>query len=390
MKYFRPGRMFGIDIHISWSWLLIFGLVSWSLSLTFGQIHPEWSVNLRWGMAALAAFLFFASVLAHELAHSLVALARGVPVSNITLFMFGGVSNMQREPSSPSEELVITIVGPLTSLFVGAVCLVVGAGESAWTARSLVAPVLLSQLQPLGTTLAWLGSINLMIGFFNLIPAFPLDGGRIIRALMWAVSNDVHRSTRLAAWLGQAIAMAMILGGVVMILGINLPVLGAGIFNGVWLILIGFFLNNIARMGYRQTLIEERLATVRVGSVMQTRVPMVSSDATLGDLLSNSPAQPDRQTMFVLEGQEIVGMIAMKDVEKSLRERGATATIAEIMTPISELLYVKADDDVADAFERLQRFDLRHIPVMLNNRIVGMLHRKDVSRLLQLNSQLGS
>ena len=126
MKYFRLGRIAGIDIHVNWSWLLIFGLVSWSLSLTFGQVHNEWSVNMRWGMAMLAALLFFVSVLAHELAHSLVALARGVPVANITLFMFGGVSNMQREPSSPAEEMVITIVGPLMSLFLGAVCLVVG------------------------------------------------------------------------------------------------------------------------------------------------------------------------------------------------------------------------------------------------------------------------
>src|SRR5512139_1924974 len=160
MKYFRLGRVSGIDIHVNWSWLLIFVLVSWSLSLTFGQIHNEWSINLRWGMAMLAAILFFFSVLAHELAHSLVALARGVPVANITLFLFGGVSNMQREPSSPAEEFVITVVGPLTSLFLGAVCLVIGAGGMVVDASSLTTPILLAKLQPLNTTLAWLGSVN--------------------------------------------------------------------------------------------------------------------------------------------------------------------------------------------------------------------------------------
>src|SRR5215471_13839923 len=179
MNYFRLGRIFGIDVHVNWSWLIIFGLVVWSLSLTFGQIHREWPVNIRWGTAMLAAILFFISVLAHELAHSLVAMARGVPVSNITLFMLGGVSNMLREPSSPAEELVITIVGPLTSLFLGGICLVVGASGMVVDAGSLTAPAILSQLGPLNTTLAWLGSVNIMIGFFNLIPTLPLDGGRI-------------------------------------------------------------------------------------------------------------------------------------------------------------------------------------------------------------------
>src|SRR5574339_513558 len=145
MSYIRLGRVAGIEIHVNWSWLLIFALVSWSLSLTFGQVHHGWSMNLRWGMAMLAAILFFFSVLAHELAHSLVALARGVPVANITLFMFGGVSNMQREPSSPAEEVVITVVGPLMSLFLGAVCLVIGAGGMVAGAGSLTAPATLAR-----------------------------------------------------------------------------------------------------------------------------------------------------------------------------------------------------------------------------------------------------
>ncbi len=221
MKYFRLGRVSGIDIHVNWSWLLILGLVSWSLSLTFGQVHNEWPVNLRWGMALLAAILFFFSVLAHELAHSLVALARGVPVANITLFLFGGVSNMQREPSSPAEEMVITIVGPLMSLFLGAACLVIGAGEVAIDTGSLLSPAILTQLQPVNTTLAWLGSVNIMIGLFNLIPAFPLDGGRMVRSLIWAALKDMRRSTRWATWLGQAIAWAMIAAGAAMVLGVK-------------------------------------------------------------------------------------------------------------------------------------------------------------------------
>lgn len=390
MNYFRLGRAFGINIHINWSWLLIFGLVSWSLSLTFGQIHPEWSINMRWGMAMLAAFLFFGSVLAHELAHSLVALSRGVPVCNITLFMFGGVSNMQREPSTAAEELVITIVGPLTSLFLGAACLVLGAGGMAVSLESLAVPAVLAQLQPLSTMLAWLGSVNILIGFFNLIPAFPLDGGRIVRSLIWAVSNDVQRSTRWATWLGQGIAWTMIFGGVAMLLRVNLPFLGSGVFHGMWLIFIGCFLNNAAVVGYRQAVMEDRLASIQVRSVMQTRVPVISRDATLGEALSQNLVHSDGHAIFVSQGQEIIGMVAMKDVRKSLRNKRPKTTVGDIMTPVAELLYVSADEDVADAFDRLQQFDMRHIPVMLDNQVVGLLHRKDVNRLLQLASQPGA
>jgi Zn-dependent protease len=390
MNYFRLGRVYGISIHVNWSWLLIFALVSWSLSLTFGQIHPGWSIQMRWGMAMLAAIFFFCSVLAHELAHSLVALARGVPVANITLFMFGGVSNMQREPSSPAEELVITVVGPLTSLFLGAVCLVVGAGGIAVDASSLVQPAILSRLQPLNTTLAWLGSVNILIGFFNLIPAFPLDGGRIIRSLIWAVTKDIRRSTRWATWLGQGIAWAMILGGGAMVFGLNIPVAGSGVFNGLWLILIGAFLSNAALMGYRQAVMEERLSNVRVRSVMQTRVPIISSQASLGTLLNMNLTQPESPIMFVTDGKDVVGLVAMKDVKKTISNRWPTTTVADIMTPIANLLYVSADEDVVNAFEQLQQLDLRHIPVMLNDRIVGLLHRNDVHRLLNLSSEPGS
>ena len=383
MNYFRLGRIYGIDIHVNWSWLLIFGLASWSLSLTFGQIHPDWSTDMRWGMAMLAAFLFFVSVLAHELAHSLAALARGLPVSNITLFMLGGVSNLQREPSSPAEELVITVVGPLTSMFLGAVGLVVGAGGTPLNAGSLTAPAILSQLQPLNTILAWLGSVNILIGLFNLIPAFPLDGGRIIRSLIWAVSHDRRYATRSSVRLGQGIAWIMILGGGFMLFGGRLPFFGSGFINGVWLIFIGFFLNNAAMVGYRQALIEDRLSTVPVRSVMQTSVPLISSRATLGDLLENHPVQPDGYAMFVTDGLDVIGMITMKEIKKSLRNRLTPATVAEVMTPISDLLYVTADENVAGAFEQLQRLEMRHIPVVFDNRIVGLLYRKDVKRLLQ-------
>jgi predicted transcriptional regulator len=240
------------------------------------------------------------------------------------------------------------------------------------------------------TTLAWLGSINIMIGFFNLIPAFPLDGGRIVRSLIWAGLNDIRRSTLWATWIGQGIAWTMIVTGVVMVFEVKLPFVGGDVFNGLWLILIGAFLYNAALTGYRQAVMEDGLATVPVRSVMQTSVPVIPSSASLANLLNRNLTQPEGQTMFVVDGQDVVGIVAMRDVKKSLVDKGSSATVRDIMTPISDLFYASADEDVVEAFERLKRFDMRHIPVKFNNRIVGLLYRSDIRRLLQLPSELGT
>jgi Zn-dependent protease/predicted transcriptional regulator len=339
-------------------------------------------------MAMLAAFLFFASVLAHELAHSLAALARGVPVQNITLFLFGGVSNIQKEPATPPEELVITIVGPLTSLFLGALFLVIGAGGHAGNEITMNPASLLGRLQPLNTILAWLGSINIMVGFFNLIPAFPLDGGRIVRALLWAITGDLRSSTRVASLIGQGIGWVMIFSGTLMMFGFRLPFVGGGLFNGVWLLFIGWFLNNAAAAGYRHVIVQDALVDVPVGKVMQTQVPVVPSDALVDELVHRQVGLPEEQTMLVAEGPDVVGMIAMNDVTKSSKKAWESTPVSDIMTPVSDLEYVTPDQGVAEALDHLQRRELRQIPVVVNHQVVGLLRRKDILRWLQFHSEL--
>lgn len=210
---FTIGRLFGIQIKIDWSWLLIFVLVTWNLSVVFGEIHTGWAIALRWSVALTAALLFFVSVLAHEMAHSLAAQAQGVPVRSIMLFLFGGVSNIQREPPSPRAEFFITIVGPVTSFVIGALITVAGVVLMPLppTARLTVqeATALAAELSPLTTVLLWLGPINIFLGLFNLIPGFPLDGGRLLRSLLWAITDDLRRATRWASWVGQGIAWLM-------------------------------------------------------------------------------------------------------------------------------------------------------------------------------------
>ena len=278
---FRIGKLFGISIRIDVSWLLIFAFVTLNLAAALSELHPEWNTVLTWGLAVLAALLFFASVLLHELAHSLVAQAQGTPVHNITLFLFGGVSNIQREPASPGAEFLMAIVGPLTSLLLGAVLTIgVGIGSSILQA-GLTDPVqAVQRLGPFSTILLWLGSINIMLGIFNLVPGFPLDGGRIVRSLLWAVTDDLQRATRWASWLGQAIGWTMIFGGVSMALGVRLPFFGSGLGNGLWLAFIGWFLNNAAAQSYQRMVVQDLLEGVPVSQMMRRDPPTVTPDLT--------------------------------------------------------------------------------------------------------------
>lgn len=211
----------------------------------------------------------------------------------------------------------------------------------------------------------------------------------MVRSFVWAVSNDLRNSTRWASWLGQGIAWSMIVAGTVMAFGLDVPFFGSGIFNGVWMVFIGWFLHNAAATGYRQVVIQDALMDVPVRSVMQTQLPVVSCEVSVDELVSRKFTQNEEQAVLVTEGEEVVGMVARNDVDKSTREEWQSTPVGDIMTPVSNLAYVTPDQDVAEAFDRLQRLDLRHIPVVLNNRIVGLLRKQDVVRWLQLRSDFG-
>src|SRR5215467_13199359 len=201
------GRIFGINIQVDWSWILIFLLVTWSLAAgLFPAWHPDWSMALRWGVAVVASLLFFASILLHELSHSLVAKARGLPVRRITLFLFGGVSNIEREPPTPKTEFLVAVVGPITSILLGMIFLALAAFSAANSHVTGGDPQAVArQLGPVTTLLAWLGPINILLGLFNLIPGFPLDGGRILRYILWSATKDLRKATAWATGAGRAV-----------------------------------------------------------------------------------------------------------------------------------------------------------------------------------------
>jgi len=390
MRGFSIGKIFGIDIHIDWSWLLIFGLVSWSLASTFGQMHPQWTTQTQWGIALLAAVLFFISVLAHELAHSVVARMQGVPVRNITLFMFGGISNIQREPSSPMGELLVTIVGPLTSFFLGFVFLVLGTGSVALSNMNIMnATTMLSGLGPVNTILLWLGSVNILVGLFNLIPGFPLDGGRIVRSIFWGITDDLQKATRWASWMGQVVAWGLIFAGMSMLFGVRIPLLGTGFINGLWLIFIGWFLQNAAVQSYRKVVVQDLLGNIPVKRIMNEKVPIVPASISIDTLIDDYIMESDSRAFIVYDGDKMVGMVTIDDIRKVSPESRRVKAVQDVMTLSQKMVVVAPEEEVAEAFQRLQSEELRQLPVVQGNEIVGLLRRKDIIRWLQLQSQMG-
>ncbi|MGE5249793.1 MAG: site-2 protease family protein [Bacteroidota bacterium] len=386
MSGFSLGKIFGIHIQIDWSWLLIFALVSWSLSTTFAQLHPGWAASTQWMLALAGALLFFASVLAHELSHSLMARARGVPVRNITLFLFGGVSNIQKEPASPASELLVAIVGPLTSFVLGVLFLILGVGKVALSDITHPA-AMLSQLAPLNTLFLWLGSVNIILAVFNMLPGFPLDGGRVLRSVLWAATDNLPTATRWASWVGQGLAWGLILAGVAMLFGVRVPFLGSGLFNGIWIIFIGWFLRSAAAQTYRKVAIQDMLEDVPVKNLMYSEVPSAPAGITVESLVDDYAMHTDNRAFMVFDAGRMIGMVTLDDVEKIPPEKRAATLVRDIMTPSRELIVVAPEEKASDALNRLENQDLRQLPVVTGDRIVGMLRQKDILRWLELHKR---
>jgi Zn-dependent protease/CBS domain-containing protein len=383
----RIGRVFGIDIRIDWSWLLIFLLVTWNLDTMFGQFHSDWGATLRWGLAIAAALLFFGSVLAHELAHSLVAQARGVTVQSITLHLFGGVSNIERDPDSPQGEFWMAILGPITSIVLGGILLFIAGVRGGPMAAVNNPGEVISQLRPLTMMLLWLGSVNVTLGIFNLIPGFPLDGGRVLRSVLWAITDNLRQATRWASWVGQGIAWLMIVGGVSMAFGARIPVFGSGFTNGLWLAFIGWFLNSASTQSYQKVVLQNTLEGVPVKRMMRREPPTVSPGISVSDLVHERVMGTDDHAFPVLDQGGVVGIVTLEDVRSVPRDRWGSTKVQEIMTSIDQLTAVGIDEDGAEAMNKLSDRDVRLLPVLSNGDLAGVLRRRDIIKWLRLHSE---
>lgn len=387
---FRIGRLFGIKINVDWSWLFIFLLVAWNLVSFFSGVHPDWSLTLSIGTAIVAALLFFGSVLAHEMAHSLMAVAQGVPVRSITLFLFGGVSNIEREPPSARAEFLITIVGPITSIVLGIIFLALSTIGAFPLSTTMPDPTqAMADLGPIMTLLPWLGSINIILGVFNMVPGFPLDGGRVLRSVLWAASDNLQQATRWASYVGQAIAWLMIVTGIAMAFGAEVPFFGTGLVSGLWLAFIGWFLNSASAQSYRQVVVQDLLEDLPVGDIMRHDPPTVSPDTIISNLVHDTLMATDEHAFPVLEGGRLVGLVCLHDVREVPRSRWQETSVAEIMTPREKLQIAAPDEEVSDALNKLQKGDHRQLPVLQGEELVGLLRRRDIMRWLQLQSDDG-
>jgi Zn-dependent protease/predicted transcriptional regulator len=383
---FPLGTIAGIEVRVNWSLLIVFILITFSLSAAlFPAWHPDWSPLLCVSMALVAALAFFASVLAHELSHALVGRARGIVVRRITLFIFGGMAHMENEPPDWRAELWMTIVGPVTSLVLGVAFL--------WLAGLFVEPaaitpeqpeITLAAMGPVPTVLAWLGNINIILGLFNLVPGFPLDGGRVLRAVMWGITGDMHRATRWASLGGQVFAWLLIAAGAAMMLGIRIPVFGTGLIPGLWLAFIGWFLNNAALISYRQLLVREMLEDVPVRRLMQTRFTRLAPDITVEALVHDHLLGSEQRAFPVFDDDRLLGMICLQDIRGVARADWPRTRADQIMTPAAKLAHAEVQEDAATVLERLARRQVNQLPVLEHGALRGFVRREDIVRWLSL------
>jgi len=383
----RLGRIAGIVVIADWSLLFIFALIAFGLATgIFPAWHPDWPAATVWGTALAAAALFLASVLVHELSHALVGRLGGIQVRRITLFMLGGIAHMEHEPPTWRSEVAMAAIGPVTSLALGFAFL--------WLAGVVAGPLeldaerpgdALAALSPLATLLLWLGPVNILLGVFNLVPGFPLDGGRVLRALLWGATGSLRKATRWASSAGQVFAWLLIGTGVLMLLGYSFPVLGGGLFGGLWLMLIGWFLSNAALVSYRQLLVKQTLEEVPVGRIMQTRLARVDPELSVARLVEEHMMASGQRVLPVERAGRFLGLVSLTDLQKSERRAWERMTAAEIMTPLERLACVAPDADAGEALDELARRGVNQLPVLEHGRLVGLLRREDVLKWLSLH-----
>ncbi len=365
------GKIFGIPIRLHFSWFFIFALVTWILTTSyFPGFYPDWSLAAKIGAGVITSLLFFASVLAHELMHSVVAQASGIPVKSITLFIFGGVSQIAEEPKEPKVELRIALVGPLTSIVLGGIFLAI------WFA-------LRGTVEEVAAIASWLGLINILLGVFNLIPGFPLDGGRVLRSILWWRTKDLRRATKTASNMGRGLGFLFIFGGIFLAISTGLWL------NGLWMAFIGWFLQNAAVASFRQLTLQQMLQGHAAREVMTRDCLTVSPEVTIEELINEHVLPSGRLCFAVAVGSRVQGLIILQDIKAVPRELWPTKRVMEVMTPFDKMKRVSPDQDLASVLSILTQEDLAQIPVVENGNIVGMIARDSLLSFISIRDKLG-
>jgi len=369
----KLGTIHGIEIGLHYSWFIIAALIVFSLGEHFRHVNRNWSPSEVWVAALFTAVLFFVTLLLHELAHSLVAQARGLKVKAITLFALGGVSQIEEDATDAKTEFWVAIAGPIASLIIGFGCIAIAAAlgwHPSAEPRTAVTAVLV-----------WLGYINVGLGIFNLIPGFPLDGGRVFRGIVWAITKDADRSTRIAARVGQVVAFLLILGGLWSFFG------GAG-FNGLWTAFIGWFLMDAAQSSYAQVGIAAAFRGMRVSEVMSRDCAVVDRGMSLQEFVDTYVLRTGQRCFAVEDRGHLVGLITLRDVGAVPRDRWESTTVREAMRPLEELHIITPDTQVLDALKLMASNDVNQLPVVANGTLQGVVSRSHLMQIMQARSEL--
>lgn len=358
----------GIDVGIHYSWFFILILVTWTLADGFyPRSFPDWTEIEYWGTGLISAFALFGSVLLHELAHSFVAQSKGIPVSSITLMLIGGVSNITAPTKRASTEFQIAVVGPLTSAGLSIFFLAV---------LVLIGPQEFENSSPFQGMIFYLAYINLLLAAFNLVPGYPLDGGRILRSIVWAVTDDEGTAMRAAGWSGQIVGWMMIGIGVYM-------ALGGETLGGLWIAFIGWILQGVANTGTLEYQLSQTLKDIRISEVMSEDAGNVHPDLTVTDLITGVFVRANRRYALVIDDGAMIGIITLSDVHRRDSHLWDYQTVRDVMTP-APIHTISAEEMVDDALKLLTEHDVNQLPVMRDGRIVGVLLRESVLRYFQI------
>ncbi len=357
------GRILGIPIGLDYSWFLIFALLTWSLAANYYPTEfKNWPSSEYWLVGAVTAILLFVSVLLHELGHSIVALQYKIPVRSITLFIFGGLAEIGAEPPGPTAEFWIALAGPIVSF-----------------ALAIVFGILQPLLVPVSSLLAlakYLSYINGVLALFNLIPGFPLDGGRVFRAIVWGMTRSLHRATLIAATVGRFIAFLFIFLGVWQMVSGNFG-------NGLWIAFTGWFLESAASAQIRQQNIHDLLAGHRVSDAMRRDYATVGPEINLEQLVDELVFGGGRRSLVVKDKDRVVGLLTLHRIKAVPRPDWSNTTAAQVMIPVEKVKRIHPETELAEALSEMDRDGVNQLPVMVQDQIQGVLGRDDVISVLR-------
>ncbi len=369
----KLGRIFGIQIGLHYSWLIIAVLIALSLATHFGGQHPDWGNGVIWAMAIVTAVLFFGAIVVHELSHALVAIKNDMPVKAITLFALGGVAQIEKESATAKVEFWMAIVGPITSGLIGALFLTIALLMGWDTAAGPTTPLM--------AMMVWLGYINIALAVFNMVPGFPMDGGRVLRAVIWWITGSQRKATVAASITGQIIAFVFIVIGLIGFFQ------GMGI-GGLWIAFIGWFLLSAARATLVQSEVSTGLEGVKVGDLTNTECPTVEVNDNLRNVVHEHMLRSGRRCLVVMEGSEPVGIITPSEITQFEERKWPFTLAAEAMKPISELHVATPDMSAAEALEIIGARDVNQLPVMVNGELKGFISRDGILRYLVMRKEL--